>query len=281
MAILFDGRFDNAPRSAGTGGASFASYAKIDRDPTAVVSPAAAGEAGSYEYANNVGGYSRVAKLSAPAATTARVELRPYVTDPIGAGPVYGTRWYWWSVMVPDDWVFTPSRSVDTGTDLVGNQRTIIAQVHETADGGDAIHFPPFQLYIERDSYVFALTADTAATTTTRAPNLKVIGKWPVEAGRWVDWVVNVKWAADTTGFIHIYKDRRLVFSATGLATTYNDAVGLFVKAGVYWFGDMSRDRDLVRTLYSRGVVVGDENSSHLEVSGLSVLDRAAMRSCV
>lgn len=278
MAILFDGRFDSAARSSGSGGATFATYAKIDRDPVSVMTPAAAGEAGSYEYAQNFRGYSRVAKLMAPAASTARVELRPYTEDPAGAGPVYGTRWYWWSTLIPDDWAVIPSRGVDTGTDLVGNQRVIIGQIHETADGGDAVHFPPMQLYVERDYYVLALTADTSATTASRVPNLKVLGKWPVVRNRWVDWVVNIKLAADTTGFINFYKDRRLEYSASGLATTYNDSAGQFMKAGAYWFADMTREPSVVRTIYSRGIVVGDASSSHLEVSGLSVLDRAAIR---
>lgn len=281
MAILFDGRFDNAPRSSGSGGATFDLYEKIDRNPVAVATPLAAGESGSYEYVENFRGLSRVAKLTAPAETTSRVELRPYVEDPPGPGPVYGERWYWWSFMVPDDWVVTPSRGVDTGTDLVGTQRVIVGQVHETSDGGDTIHFPPMQLYIEGDHYMLALTADTNATTVSRVPNLKVLGRWPLQTNRWVDWVLHANWAADTNGFLNFYKDRRLVYNATGLATTYNDTDGLFMKAGLYWFADMAREPYVRRVLYSRGIVIGDENSSHLEVSGLSVLDRAAMRSMV
>lgn len=281
MAILFDGRFDNAARPSGTGGARFSSYAKLDANPVAISVIDGAGVSGQYEYVENFRGLSRVALLTAPLASTSRIELRPYTEDPAGSGPVYGTRWYWWSTLVPDDWVFNPSRGVDAGTDLVGNQRCIIAQVHETADGGDTVHFPPVQLYIENDAYVLATTADTNATTVARCPNLRVLGKWPVVRNRWVDWVLNVKWAADTTGFINFYKDRRLVYNATGIATTYNDSAGLFMKAGLYWFGDMVKDFGITRRLYSRGIVVGDANSSHLEVSGLTVLDRAAMRSCV
>lgn len=275
MAILFNGRFDNAHRSQGLGGANFGAYAKIDRDPVTVVSPVAAGEAGSYEFVENFRGYSRVAKITTPVDSTARCELRPYVEDPTGPGPVYGTRWYWWSTLIPDDWTFTPARGVDTDTDLVGNQRVIIGQIHETSDGGDAVHFPPVQLYLQNRHYTLCLTADANATTTARVPNLKVLGRWPVRTNRWEEWVIHTKLAADTTGFLHFYRNRRLLYSLTGAVTTYNDTAGLFMKAGCYWFGDNYSPR--TRVLYSRGIVIGDANSSYAEVSGKSLLDRPAI----
>lgn len=278
MAILFHGRFDRHPASGGTGGASFDAYNRIDRDPEdAALPPLSGGEPGSYEYADGVAGIDRVARLTIGNTSPARCELRPYYEDPEGSGPVYGERWIWWSTLLPVDWVVEHARGIDTAVATpMPNQRVIIGQIHVTPDGGDATHYPALQLYVIGDRYELALTADEGATTSQRAPNLIKLSSWPALRETWVDWVVHANLAANSDGFLHFYKDGRLEFSVTGQATVYNDAVGPYFKAGMYAFGDSRSPAQ--RSLYTRGIVIGDAASSHLEVSGLTVKERSSMR---
>lgn len=278
MAILFDGRFDRAAAGPAAGGATFDLYNRIDRDPqAAALPPLQGGDAGSYEYADGIGGIDRVAKLTIGATSPARCELRPFYEDPEGPGTAYGERWFWWSTLIPHDWVMERARGIDAlVTTPMPNQRVILGQIHVTPDAGDATHYPALQLYVIGDRYEVALTGDVDAATTLRAPNLLKFASWPIRTGRWVDWVIHANLTADTNGFVHFYKDCRLEFSVTGRATVYNDTVGPYFKAGMYAFAD---DRSPpARSIYTRGIVIGDAVSGHSEVCGKAALDPRAIR---
>jgi len=271
MAIIFDGRL-----SAG----DFSPYNRVDIEPAAAdIPPVRTGRAGFYERVlDPIGGRRYVAKLTAYSGAPGRCELRPFQTDMAGSGPEYGELWYSFEHMFMD-WPIDRSQSVTAAiSSQLGDARDMLAQLHDTADGGDATHQPPFLLALEGDRIFFYTTYDTAATTTLTAPNLRVLKSFPLELGRWIKWVFHIKYTINSDGFIHLYKDRRKVYSVTGTPTAYNDTVGPFFKSGIYkYFGANS---PASRTIYHSGIVVGDSSSSFLEVTGESELDAPSIRGC-
>ena len=62
-------------------------------------------------------------------------------------------------------------------------------------------------------------------------------------------------------------------------ATICNDILGGYFKGGLYRYGDAQMPA--MRTIYHRGFVLGDANSSYAEVAGKSALDRVAIRGMV
>lgn len=259
MTILFDGRFAN--------GADFSDYYSIDPYGT----PVAGGVAGAYELVSDPAGTGEtVAKLTMQNAAPGRVELRPYQVDIAGGGPVWGERWYAWWTYLPTDWVNPVSQSVDASG--LSDSRVNFAQSHDTQDVGDTTHLPPWIIFIDQHGrWKIATTYDTNATTASRDPNLRVMDGLPVALGRWDLWVLHQNLAYNTDGFTHFYRNRRKIYSVTGTPTQYNDSVGPFFKSGLYsFFGALDPSS---RFIYHKGIVIGDESSSHLEVSGASVLE--------
>ena len=270
MAILFDGRL-----SSGT----FAPYNRVDIAPgSSDVPPIHAGREGYYERVlDPIGGARYVAKLTAYSGAPGRCEMRPSVEDPPGPGPDYGTRWFYFETLFLD-WPIDRSSSVTASiSSKLGDARDMIAQLHDTADVGDTTHQPPFMLAVEGERIYFYTSYDTSATTVSAAPNLRVLQSFPLDRGRWIKWALHIKYTINNDGFMHLYKDRRKVYSVTATPTAYNDTVGPFFKSGIYkFFGTNSPES---RTIYHSGIVVGDADSSYLEVAGEDALDTTSARS--
>lgn len=267
MTILFDGRF--------SAGATFDDYYRVDRNPAENATPQAAGVVGAYEYATDPVGSATVAKISAPNLVPGRTELRPNQVDVAGSGPEYGERWYAWWIFLPVDFVYP----VNIGVDAIGrpHSRVIVAQLHETADGGEVVHPPPFSLYVGGDArYHLVLSNDENATTVDDFPNVRQLHSWPTRPGQWDEWVMNINIAADSNGFMRLYLNRRLQLSIDGAANTFLDTVGPYLKAGIYCFANAYTPA--LRTIYSRGIVIGDGDSSYEEVTGNAVLETPAAR---
>lgn len=267
MAILFDGRFET--------GALFSAYNRIDRQPEATpIPPLAAGEAASYEYAADPAGlYGTVAKLTVRNNNPGRCELRPYQISPAGpaVSGVFGEQWCWFSHYIPADWVFDYPRGADEDADYrVPHGRELLLQYHESPDAGDAAHYPSLQMYAAGERVYFATTYDTTATSpdtpSGRVPNLQVLEWWPLERGRWVEWVIRLKVSYASDGILEIYRDGRRQFSESGVPTFYNDTLGGYFKGGLYRYFDSQGPA--TRTIYHRGFVLGDANSSYAEVAG-------------
>lgn len=270
MTILFNGRF--------TDGGEFSDYYSVDRDPDSDdIPPVSAGVEGAYELVTRPSVLNdTICKITIVNAAPGRCELRPYQTDIAGPGPVWGERWYAWWTYLPEDWEAPISISVDSNGQ--SDSRVMIGQLHDTPDIGDAVHQPPFLLYLDGSGYYkLATTYDTVHPTTENAPNLQIYKIAPVELGVWVEWVLHINEAYDSNGFIHFYKDRRIELDVTSTPNQYNDTVGPFFKAGLYAYGNVYSPA--TRYLYSQGIVIGDANSSYLEVTGRDSLQRAVIRS--
>lgn len=275
MTILFDGRFKNTP--------NFGLYNRVDRTPSADLPPRLNGRSNEYEIVIDPLGSSAVAKLTVtcpqpieldPPNIPLRCELRPNEKDAIGTGGVFGERWYAWEDLFLNDWVNEPPGVRDPASQFLSSTRDIIAQGHSFPDVGEQPHFPQLALYIQHNRIYFCRTYDPNPATEP-APNLSIHGSWPLTTMRWIEWVLNVNWAIDSRGFFHLYKDRRLVYSQTGVPTCYNGAP--FFKLGFYKFPDplLSPTR---RVRYSKGIVIGDSSSSFSEVTGHTLLEPATIR---
>jgi hypothetical protein len=245
----------------------------MDRETArpAHIPPLRAGDPGSYEYVvDPLGLYGTVAKITVTNESPGRCELRPYEISPAGPATagVFGEQWCWFSFMVPQDWIIDYPRGADVDANyLVPHGRELILQYHESPDVGDTAHYPSLQMFIYGERIAFALTYDTAASTTLRAPNIRVLGTWSLDRGRWQSWVVRLKIAYNTSGILEIYREGFKVFSETGVPTFYNDTLGGYFKGGLYRYFDSQAPAK--REIYHRGFVLGDANSSLYEVSGL------------
>ena len=163
--------------------------------------------------------------------------------DPIRTA-VGGVAWYWWKTYLPSDWT-------------VGGNPTVIWQVHDTPDGGDAARRPPLECDVEDDEIVIWSTAATSAGNDAQVN--REVWREPLsdQLGRWVDWVVGVTWNYTSSGALTVWRDRRKVFTETGQKNCFNDVAGLYPKLGVYTPLDLSAEIPS-RTVYHQGLVVGD-----------------------
>lgn len=269
MTILFDGRFSATP--------DFSLYNRIERDPAAHdVPPITGGVLDAYEIVTDPVGTDSVAKITIQSGSPGRCELRPFFRDTSASPPEFGERWYAWWDLFPADWVDEIPGVAHPQTDLLSSTEDIIAQCHSHPDASDGVHSPQFALFVQGRKIKFARTYETAAVTTMVMPNLTVHGSWPLVKMQWIEWVLHVNWTINSNGFFHLYKDRRLAYSQTGAPNTYNDALGPYFKSGFYKYSGALSPATQVR--YSKGVVIGDNTSSYLEVTGHSALERATIR---
>jgi hypothetical protein len=117
--------------------------------------------------------------------------------------------WYGLSTFVPEDFV-APQK-----------QDAVLFQWH-TQQGGPS---PVLSIRVQGGDWLIV----SSATAKRRA-----LGKRPLVKGRWTDWVIHAKWAADATGFWTIWKDGVEVVSETNVVTQYPEKLGPYAKFGQY-----------------------------------------------
>lgn len=117
--------------------------------------------------------------------------------------------WYGLSIFVPDD--FQPVEDSDA----------VLFQWHTQQSGPS----PVLAIRIKDD--VWRITTDATDKRRTLA-------RLPLEKGRWVDWVVHVKWSAKPDGFWTIWKDGVQVASELNIVTQYPEELGPYAKFGQY-----------------------------------------------
>lgn len=132
--------------------------------------------------------------------------------------------WYSFSVYLPGNWV-------------VDKDKEIIIQFHGRPDQnlGGTWRNPPLALYVDNDRWGLRNRADAR----------RVVGKsyqferyWTlgnIKRGGWTDWVFRVKWSYRSDGVLQVWKNGTRVLSRTGM-NTFNDAVGPYLKMGLYKF---------------------------------------------
>lgn len=166
------------------------------------------------------------------------------------------TYWYGFSIYIPDA--------------TVNNYSEIVNQFHALPDKdlGEDWRNPPFYLGLNGDRWQIMIRADADAVTgkggydVNRAWDL---GQW--QAGRWTDWVYQIKWSYEADGLVRVWKDGELVLDYRG-PNTFNDRTGPYWKIGIYeWAWRSGPTAVSRRTLYYDEIRIGNVKASYADVA--------------
>lgn len=119
--------------------------------------------------------------------------------------------WYGLSIYVPEDFV-APTKT-----------NAVLFQWH-TQQGGPS---PVLSIRVKGDEW---LVWGNASPTEKR----RSLAKLPLVKGKWVDWVVHVKWSAKPEGFWTLWKDGVEVVNERNIVTQYPEELGPYAKFGQY-----------------------------------------------
>lgn len=136
------------------------------------------------------------------------------------AGPknALGEWWYRWRVMLSPDW---PNLSAPF----------ILAQLHDTPDGGDGTKAPNWLLTVLSGHWRCTVPEQTLPA---EGGNLRRLGTAKCVPGVWYDCCLHVLWATGESGFREFFLDGVPMFKEFKTPTQYTDVDGPFLKLGVY-----------------------------------------------
>lgn len=121
-------------------------------------------------------------------------------------------------------------------TGFPGTDQITWMQVHDTPDGGESpVKYPNFEFFTQ-GGWVFAavpFNCPSEATANGRPPQQQRV---PLITGRWVTAALHTNWATDGNGFLECFYDGQLVAREWSRACGYTDAVGPYLKLGLYDF---------------------------------------------
>ncbi len=161
-------------------------------------------------------------------------------------------RWYVWDVFHPDGFQST-------------NVLTFM-QIHDSPDGGESpVKYPNFE-YLTQGGFVYCTVPINCPDETSSNGRFPRQQRAPLVTGRWVTCAIHSNWATDTTGFLEVYYDGRLLAKEWNRACGYADAVGPYWKLGLYEFAHAGlsvearawyRNAKLYSTGHTAGSVLG------------------------
>lgn len=153
-------------------------------------------------------------------------------------------RWYVWETFFPSDF---------QTTDLL-----TFMQIHDSPDGGESpVKYPNFEFQTQ-SGMVFCTVPINCPDETSSNGRFPRQQRAPLITGRWVQCALHTNWGTDTSGFLEVYYDGKLLAKEWSRACGYSDAVGPYWKLGLYEFahaGLTSEARAWYRNakLYSTG----------------------------
>ncbi|MEI9810414.1 MAG: polysaccharide lyase [Bacteroidota bacterium] len=99
----------------------------------------------------------------------------------------------------------------------------------------------------------------------TGGPDNEYTDLGPVVSNQWVPWVIHVKWAADNTGIMQVWKNGKLVMDKTGIPTSPPE--GTYFKLGMNKWGWLDQPSTVTkRVFYYDEVRIGNEKASYEDV---------------
>lgn len=220
-----------------------------------------------------------------------KVQLAPPFTtanrDPITnwAGYSASRRWYRFKVCLD------PATTFERWASPPDAQRLVIFQVHDSIDTSPADYdvSPPLWLRLEPTGdgwFRWEVTSCSATQTTSSNFVQRTVCRVKLTPGVPAEFVVNVKWAWDATGALSIWRDRRLIYSETGVANCSNHdpargGSGQFALLCAYCKQDI-----VDRTIYHWGLQIGDESYANYAAFAAACgagaeLERVQMRGSV
>jgi hypothetical protein len=142
--------------------------------------------------------------------------------------------WYQLSIYVPEAWN-------DQGRNRNWGDYRILFQFHEA---GSVTWSPIYAIRIQdsgRGDRIYFYRKDGENGPLAELWQQRLVTE------TWMDFAINVKWSTERDGFIRFYKDGRLLYSATGIATL-NDGNyrgpyakwGIYGQPGLMFFDDVS-----------------------------------------
>jgi hypothetical protein len=177
----------------------------------------------------------------------------------------FNERWYGERVLVPQDWVFDPTRGND-----------IVIQWHAIPGNWKAT-YPNLEISIGNTNWFIRQSFGSAQTKPTRT-NQKLTDL--VQPGAWVSWVIHARWAPDTNGILEIWKDGKLVMDRKGpnVYSTIGIEYTPYLKTGIYhpeWHLDKDGKREAFekenpvatnKVIYATDIKIGDKNAQYEDI---------------
>ena len=178
----------------------------------------------------------------------------------------FNERWYGERVLVPQDWVFDPTRGND-----------IVIQWHAIPGNWKAT-YPNLEISIGNTNWFIRQSFGSAQTKPTRT-NQKLTDL--VQPGAWVSWVIHARWAPDTNGILEIWKDGKLVMDRKGpnVYSTIGVEYTPYLKTGIYhpeWHLDKDGKREAFekenpvatnKVIYATDIKIGDKNARYEDIA--------------
>ncbi len=117
-------------------------------------------------------------------------------------------------------------------------KHTIIAQWHDLPDfsEGETWRNPPLSLITKDNKFYMSNRWTSKRVSTNQEHDSELFDLGNYEEDLWYEWTVHVKWSYQEDGFLEIWKNNELVVSKVG-PNTYNDAIGPFLRIGIYQSG--------------------------------------------
>lgn len=159
-------------------------------------------------------------------------------------------RWYTWDFMVPEHDISHPFS---------------VMQIHDTPDGGDTDRYPNFLVTIEAGQIVISVPRAVLPTQDGFGRRIAIAD---LEFGRWYSCALHVKWSIDNSGFREFFLDQVPYLRESGIATHYDDAVGPYLKLGVYNFYGSYPPSGFDHTAHFRNAAVWSGNDGYSGVMG-------------
>ncbi|MFC1581985.1 polysaccharide lyase [Planctomycetota bacterium] len=163
--------------------------------------------------------------------------------------PMFGERWYGFSLFVPDGW------------EINDKMNEVVAQWHAEPDLdlGDQWRSPPLAVRIISNTWKITCLWDQNRVTSKKHPvGQAVLFQEPFKTGEWTDWVFHIKWSWKDDGLVEIWQNNRLAATRTG-PNCYNDRRGTYFKWGLYHTKNN-------RVIYNDEFRMGDEQSTYGDV---------------
>lgn len=95
-------------------------------------------------------------------------------------------------------------------------------------------------------------------------PESKTLYLWdsPLIQGKWVDWVVHIKWAKNDSGVFEVWQNGEKVFNKTGFQSTDGDGSDVKSKIGLYYstWGKRQREYDEVKIYFDDYTIAKGED---------------------
>ncbi len=142
-------------------------------------------------------------------------------------------------------------------------------QLHKRPDAGDQGGRQPLLLRANSSGYNIHVNYDANAMTTASTEGRQIFSAGSLNNGQYTDWVIHVDFSFQSDGLLEIWKNGSMIVNYQG-PNCYNDALGPYMKVGIYIPGWKSRSGATdanKRTIYYDEVKVGDAASSYNEVA--------------